>query len=636
MSIFHITQKPVFFPGFTHGLRHRSLVFGLSVSVPRDEALIGNVLEKTARGLQLSLDPRSYAASEHGVIQFFFDALLENQKAAQSPVFESGKIIQDATEHQRDFIFAIPVSGVGHMATFLLARSILEMIESCYAGRDISSHIFSINHARATLRGMNKLGLTQLAILQAAWDMNVPILGVETSGNIIQLGYGSNSFRLLASIPDDTSALAFQLAGNKLASSNILNSYGIPCPTRQVVTSEGNAVDCAEQLGYPVVLKPSGSSQGRSVFSDLRNAEQVKASYALIKKELGTDGESSIVIEKHLDGADYRIVINKGKFLSATRRDPSCVTGDGTSTVRELLDRLNAEPDRGTDELWSILMRVEPDEEALSCIAKQGLAWESIPPEGQVVALRTVANVSRGAVPVQLAREEIHPDNIDLAIRATNVLGISLAGVDMISSDIGRSWKETDAMILEVNAGPGRKSFLHSRYFEHIISTRLTNDGRIPSFCVIGADLESDPVKKLLTALEYAGFVPGATDIHSLRIGNDWLKNHRMSSYHAGRYVLSDKRVTAFVQCHSDTSALRIGTACDRHDVLIIAGTKFEGYPETAASLRVQSAMVHALKQTTTGKTIDVSDSLTEIAFGEINAVIGACSRANSVSGSNT
>lgn len=382
-----------------------------------------------------------------------------------------------------------------------------------------------------------------LAFLRSARRLSIPWRPV--AAGIYQFGQGIHARRLKGAFTDATSAMATQMARHKPTASALLQQAGLPVPRQRLARSEQDCLAAAEQLGYPVVVKPADQDQGLGVSLNLRTPQAVREAHALASRHGPT-----VIVEQHVPGDDHRLLVMHGRLLAAARRRPASVTGDGRSTVQDLVARLNADPRRSTRSK-SLLQHVALDNDALARLAEQGLAPESVPPAGQVVQLRQTANISTGGTAEDVL-PIIHPDNAQLAVRAAQVIGLDIAGVDVLSPDISRPWHEVGGAICEVNSQPGFRPHWLAEPARDINGDILRllfggGDGRIPLATVTGSQSQAvgQTLHDLLVRL---GRRAGWCSPHGLHIGSQAVQATPWHARHdAVQTLLGDQRVEAAV-----------------------------------------------------------------------------------------
>jgi cyanophycin synthetase len=272
----------------------------------------------------------------------------------------------------------------------------------------------------------------------------------------VQLGYGKYQQRIRASVTSHTSHIALETAGNKSLTNRLLDEAGIPTPRGTTVRSADEAVAAAHKIGFPVVTKPLDGNHGRGVSLNLMDDEHVRWGFEQAVKHVKYG--SRVMVEKYLQGHDYRILVINNKLVAAARRVPAHVVGNGENTIAELIEKVNSDPRRGIGH-EKVLTRITVDAQVERLLQSAGYTLESVVPPGEVVYLRATANMSTGGTAVDCT-EEMHPDNVEIVVRAAQIIGLDIAGMDVVSPDITRSLCETGGGIVEVNAGPGFRMHL--------------------------------------------------------------------------------------------------------------------------------------------------------------------------------
>lgn len=265
-------------------------------------------------------------------------------------------------------------------------------------------------------------------------------------------------------------------AGDKVLAARLLREAGLPVPPHVVVTltSLGRAMEFVAAAPGPCVVKPAGNTgAGQGVTTGIRSARDLRRAAVAaaaagvrsgsvgprtgsplqrLRVKLGAVGETRLLVEHQIPGANYRLLFLDGSLVDAIRRDAPSVVGDGHRTLDALIDATN------TDRLRASGNRGEPlvtrDVDLEQTLAAQGLRLSCVPAAGAVVALKTVINdnAAAGNVPV---RDELAPELVEEGRRAAEAVGVRLAGVDIITTDPGVSLEASGGCILEVNTTPG-------------------------------------------------------------------------------------------------------------------------------------------------------------------------------------
>src|SRR5581483_11526503 len=291
------------------------------------------------------------------------------------------------------------------------------------------------------------LGPSTASLVRAAENRGIPWLRLNDQ-SLVQLGHGKYQQRIQATVTGRTPHIAVELASDKEETNKILATLGLPVPKQECVQTEAQAVRAARRMGFPVVTKPYNGNHGRGISIGLATEEEVARGFNIAREH-----SRSVVIESFLEGDDHRLLVVHGELVAATRRTPGHVVGDGEHTIAELIDIVNQDPRRGVGH-EKVLTRLDLDAQAHAMLTRANLQADSVPARGQVVYLRSTANLSTGGTATDVT-DVIHPDNREMAERAVRAIGLDVGGVDFLSRDITESYRKIGGGICEVNAAPG-------------------------------------------------------------------------------------------------------------------------------------------------------------------------------------
>lgn len=289
-----------------------------------------------------------------------------------------------------------------------------------------------------------------VSVLAAADRRGIPIRAVDIERELVALGTGAYGRRFWNLSTSNTAAHGVRFAKDKLLASRLLRDAGLPVPRSALVRSLDEAKRAALDIGYPVVLKPNLGSQGRDVFVEIRNEDELSE---IGQAVMGGRASGDWLVEEFIAGREHRVLVIGGVVTAVNLRLPPEVTGDGISTVRELIDALNADPRRSLQKGFA-LKPVVPGAQHLATLRRQDLTLDSVPDAGRVARLTSVSNVSAGGSTRDVT-DSIHADNARIACMAAAAVGLDIAGVDLVVPDIGRSFRETGGAIVEINSNPG-------------------------------------------------------------------------------------------------------------------------------------------------------------------------------------
>lgn len=563
LELLRVSEIPGYLPGFSQAAVV-AMVKLVKTPTPEQMSRLESVVAQTF--------PDQHAASNSGrlaawpLLRYFSGATLGVLQQAGFPVFSTAQVVNASGIHKHEVAIAFPCQGGGGQAVLMAVEAVFAML------RHIDDDALPLTSSTTAtvlatyverMRAMAPGGMNTLKFLKAAADLNIPWARVVN--NVYQFGWGAHARLLDSSFTDMTSVIGSGLARDKAAAAAMLRRAGIPVPQHQLVGSADEALQAASRLGYPIVVKPADLDGGRGVSAFLETPDEVRkafeAAHALSKR---------VLVEKHFIGNDYRLQVFKGTVYWATHRIPAGVTGDGSRTLRQLVDVANADPLRGPPgKSWYKWIVV--DEEAEAWMRRQNLTFDSIPDCGKFVRLRGAANVAAGGTIVPVL-DKAHPDNLALAVRAANLLRLDLAGIDLLIPDIERSWLDTGAVICEVNAKPQMSPHLPAFLLPQLVSGK----GRVPVVAVLGkmaVPEEHDALVTAMCSVRPATGVAGRTGA--------WVSGRQVaaasSNFQAAQALLVDTAVQAIVLELEDDRYLASGCPVDRLDDLILAGPLRDG-----------------------------------------------------------
>ena len=416
----------------------------------------------------------------------------------------------------------------------------------------------------------NLLGPSTNAIVQAAAGRNIPHLRLNRH-SMVQLGYGAKQRKIRASETCSTSAIAESIAQDKELTRQLLQAAGVPTAQGYPVDSVEEAWETATYIGVPVVVKPQDGNQGRGVATNLTTQEQVTAAYQAALQE-----SDSIIVEKFAPGNDYRILVVNGKVAAASRREPAQVMGDGQHTIQELVDRENGDPRRGEHHA-NVLSKIHIDKVALNVLTDQGYTPQSVPPPGQTVLIRRNANLSTGGMAIDVT-ELVHPEVAARAIDAARVVGLDIAGIDIIATDISLPLEPQGGIIVEVNAAPGLRMHLAPSVGEPqdvggaIVDMMFPSagDGRIPIAAISGTNGKTTVTRFLAHVFQGTGSFVGMTCTDGIFLNGRRIDSDDCSGPISAGYVLKNPNVEMAVFETARGGILRAGLGFDQCDVAIV------------------------------------------------------------------
>lgn len=411
------------------------------------------------------------------------------------------------------------------------------------------------------------LGPSTASLVRAAEERDIPWLRLNEY-SLVQLGHGKYQQRIQATITSRTSHIAVDVASDKEETNRILQDLGLPVPAQRLVYSSSDAVRFAERIGFPVVVKPFNANHGRGVSLHLTDSEHVRIGF-----ERAREHSRGVIVEKFVTGHDHRILVVDGRVVAAAQRVPGHVVGDGKQTIGELVEEVNRDPRRGIGH-EKILTRIEIDYQAERLLELLGYTLETVPEANEVVYLRSTGNLSTGGTAVDVT-DLMHPDNIEMAVRATAAIGLDVAGVDFITEDISESYKEFGGAICEVNAAPGFRMHAHPsegtpRDVAGAVMDMLFPTGtpkRIPIYAVTGTNGKTTTVRMLAHIHKLAGATVGLATTDGIYVNGQLTVPGDMTGPASARLILRDPTVDVAVLETARGGILRAGLGFRRADV---------------------------------------------------------------------
>jgi cyanophycin synthetase len=341
------------------------------------------------------------------------------------------------------------------------------------------------------------------SLMRAARNRGLPVYAVAAGSRVWQFGQGSAGIHFFEAANQHDSPTGARLAGDKFLTNQLIRRLGLPGVEHELVRDLDGARQAAEQLGYPLAVKPLDAGKGRGVTAGVRSVAELEHAYARAARET----RRGVLVERFVAGDDHRLSVFGGKLCFASHRAPPRIVGDGVRTVAQLIDAENASRS-DADVAAGYLYRIEVDADLLNNLAAEELALGDTPANGRAITLRSIANVATGGR-VRDCTETMHPDNRDLAETLARAFRMDALGIDFMTPDIAKSWREVPCAVLEINATPG---FSSAERAERIVAAKFPNgaDGRIPSVVVIGA--ERAALDDYADTLRDAGLRVGDTD----------------------------------------------------------------------------------------------------------------------------
>ena len=415
-------------------------------------------------------------------------------------------------------------------------------------------------------------GPSTQSLVDEAASRDIPWMRLN-SGSLVQLGQGVHAKRIRATMTSQTGSLAVDIASDKEMTLQLLGAAGLPVPQSKSVRTLAGAVEVANRIGWPVVVKPLDGNHGRGVGLDLRDEAALAKAFEVAKSE---SRRGWVVVENYLVGSDYRFLVVGGRMVAVAERVPAHVVGDGVHTVAELVDITNSDPRRGVGH-EKVLTRIALDEAADDVLAGQGFSRSDVPPNGTSVALTLTANMSTGGISIDRTMEA-HPDNVEIAEEAARVVGLDVAGIDFMAVDITDPVREAGGGIVEVNAAPGFRMHTHPTVGEPQFVAKPVIDllfppgtpSRIPIVAITGTNGKTTTSRMVAHIFKGLGRKVGMTSTDGIVIDERLVIRADASGPKSARMVLQNPRVDFAVFEVARGGLLREGLGYERNDVAVV------------------------------------------------------------------
>jgi len=412
------------------------------------------------------------------------------------------------------------------------------------------------------------LGPSTACIVDAAVERGIPTTRLN-DGNLVQLGYGMRQHRIWTAETDSTRAIAESIACDKDLAKSLLRACGVPVPEGYPAASPEQAWELALEIGLPVVVKPSDGNRGRGVSTNLTTREAVEAAWGVASMK-----GSSVLVEHFVTGDEHRLLVVGGKLVAAARGQAAVITGDGISTVAQLIDnQLNTDPLRGDTEDFPLdIVRLEEAPAAVLELRRQGYEAASVPPKGKQLTVLRHGNVAFDVT------DQVHPRVAELATLAARVVGLDVAGIDMVAEDISRPLEEQNGALVEINAGPGlvmhlKPSNAPPRPVGRAIVDNLFaahESGRIPLVGICGSHGRTLAARLVARMLHLQGTRTGLACGDGLYLNERRIAGGDCAHWKGARRVLVNRAVQAAVLENGARTILAEGLAYDRCQVGVV------------------------------------------------------------------
>ncbi len=439
-------------------------------------------------------------------------------------------------------------------------RSIKELQEN------LAKNIQEMREIREKVR----FGPSTGSLVEEAESRDIPFIRLNEN-SLVQLGYGVYQKRIQATTTVNTNMISVDLAGNKHATKKLLGDMGVPVPKGYRIREIDELENTLEKVGFPVVIKPLDGNHGKGATVGIDSLEEAIAAF-----EKAQEYSRWIIIEKQIIGSDFRALVVNNRLIAVAKRIPAHVVGDGKRSIRKLIDKVNADPRRGFGH-ENVLTLIETDGQTIRCIRNAGYEIDSVLPKDEILHLKTTANISTGGTAIDCT-DEVHPENVFLFERIARIIGLDVAGVDVIAPNVSEPLSENGGGIIEVNAAPGFRMHLSPsegigrNVAEYVIDMLFPrgSEARIPIFAITGTNGKTTTTRLIAHILKNSGCAVGFTTTDGTYIGNQQILAGDNTGPVSAQLVLKDPTVEVAVLETARGGIIRSGLGFDYCDIGVV------------------------------------------------------------------
>lgn len=492
---------------------------------------------------------------------------LELQTLAGMPV-GFGRTRETSTPGVYQVVFEYVDEQAGRYAARAAVRLCQSLIETGhYPSSELAQDLADLRDFAL----QSSLGPSTENIVREAEARGIPWMQLGARA-LIQLGYGVHQKRIQATLSSRTGILGVELACDKEGTKRVLRDNGVPVPRGTVIHYLDELEQAIEDVGgYPIVIKPLDGNHGRGITINIDNWNLAEEAYDAAKAV-----SKGVIVERFYRGRDHRVLVVNGKVVAVAERVPAHVVGNGRSTISELIEETNRDPRRGTGH-DNILTRIELDRTSWELLERQGYDLDTVLEKGEVCYLKATANLSTGGIAIDRT-DEIHPENIWLCQRVAKIIGLDIAGIDVVTPDISKPLRDVDGVIVEVNAAPGfRMHFCPSEGIPRNVAEPVLDmlfppgtPSRIPILALTGTNGKTTTTRLLAHIIKQTGQTVGYTTTDGIYIGGYLVEKGDTTGPQSAQVILQDPTVEVAVLETARGGILRSGVGFSECDVAIV------------------------------------------------------------------
>ena len=461
-------------------------------------------------------------------------------------------------------VFSYLEESVGAFAAEVAVKIAVALIEG--QDYDLESDILTMKK----MRERERFGPSTASIVDEAIARKIPYIRLN-SGSLVQLGYGKNQVRFRATMTDKTSSIAVDIAGNKDHTKQILKEQAIPVAKGLTIFNEDGLHEAIKKVGFPLVFKPLNGNHGKGATINVKTEAEAIEAFAYAQKY-----SHRVIVESFITGHDFRVLVIDNRMVAAAQRVPANVLADGIHTIQQLIDIENNDPRRGYGH-ENVLTEITIDRDSLDLLEKMGYNLESVPPKGEVIYLKSTANLSTGGTSIDVT-DMVHPQNVFICERIARVIGLDICGIDIMANNLTEPLNENGGVVLEVNAAPGFRMHLAPseglpRNVAAPVIDMLYPPGKsagIPIIAVTGTNGKTTTTRLIAHIVKNNGYRVGFTTSDGVYIQNSMMLKGDTTGPISAEFVMKDPTVEFAVLETARGGILRSGLGFSQCDIAVI------------------------------------------------------------------
>jgi len=466
-------------------------------------------------------------------------------------------------------VFSYKEEEVGRFAARASVRLFLDLAEGKTL-EEINQSIAEDVQKMREIREAVRFGPSTGSLVEEAESRNIPYIRLNEH-SLVQLGYGVYQKRIQATTTANTNMIAVDIAGNKHATKKLLGEMGVPVPKGYRILEMDELKSTVEKVGLPVVIKPLNGNHGKGATVGINSLEEAQTAF-----EKAQEYSRWVIVEKQIAGSDFRALVVNNCLIAVAERIPAHVVGDGKSTIQQLIDETNSDSRRGYGH-EKVLTQIDVDRQTENILKAKNYTLETVLPPDEILYLKTTANISTGGTAIDRT-DEVHPENVFLFERIARIIGLDVAGVDVIAPNISEPLHENGGGIIEVNAAPGFRMHLSpsggiGRNVAEYVIDMLYPPGassRIPIISITGTNGKTTTTRIIAHILRGSGSKVGYTTTDGTYIQNQQILYGDNTGPVSAQLVLKDPTVEVAVLETARGGIIRSGLGFDHCDIGVV------------------------------------------------------------------